>query len=147
MFCCMCKFVFGKYNSNRVFLFTLKVFQKCSISAALRHISRSIARLFYLNKVFLYIIYLCFWHFFSVNFMCPFYVKYWSNKTPRNLIDSFLYISLLFIIRFDRWTGMSSFLLAYWRMNILIFPHLKIAYLQWTNHLMFTSSLFTTVKR
>ena len=63
MFSCMCRFVFVKDNSNSVLLLTLKFFQLCSISAAPRCIgrieymsSRGIARLFYLNKVLLYII-------------------------------------------------------------------------------------------
>ena len=48
--------------------------------------SRGIARLSYLNKVLLYIIYLMFLAIlFAVSFVCSFHVKRWSNKTPDSL--------------------------------------------------------------
>ena len=66
---------------------------------------------------------------FSVSFMCPFHVKCWSNKTLRNLVDSFNCISQLLVLSFDRWTE-----IAY---NSLFAVN---------QSLIFTSSLFTTVK-
>ena len=71
---CMCKFVFVKDKSNSVLLLTLMFFQMCSSKAAPRCIcsfgrtgyisSRGTARVFYLNKVLPYIIYLCFRQFY-----------------------------------------------------------------------------------
>ena len=81
MFSRMCKFVFVKDNSNSVLLLILRFFQIFSISAAPRCIlhrlgrseymsSRGIARLFYLNRTLLYIIYLCFWQSYFQYVLC-----------------------------------------------------------------------------
>ena len=68
MFALMCKFDFEKNNSNSVLLLTLKFYK--NVLLVLHHLylhslgkseymsGRGIARHFYLNKVFLYIIYL-----------------------------------------------------------------------------------------
>ena len=95
--------------------------------------SRDIARLFYLNKVLIYIIYLCFWRFYFVSFICSIYIKCWSKKFPRNLIDSSLCISYLLIISFGMRRGISSFLLGLWKNKYFVFPTFKESLLQWTN--------------
>ena len=62
---------------------------------------------------------------FSLSFMCSFHVKYWSNKTPRNLIDSSLYISLLLIISLGRRRRISPFLPGLWKNKYFVFPTFK----------------------
>ena len=105
MLSCMCKFAFVRDNSNSVLLLTLKFFQRCFISASPRCICivyvGVIARLFYLNKVLFYIIYLCVFDNFIFSKLYVFFpcvlslqtLKCLSNKTPRSLVDFSLCIS------------------------------------------------------
>ena len=84
---------------------------------------------------------------FSVSFMSSFHVKCCSNKIPRNLIDSFLCISWLLIISFGRRRGTWSFLLGLWKNEYFVFSTYKDSLFAVNQSLMFTSFLFTTVKR
>ena len=72
--------------------------------------SKGMARLFYTNKVLLYVIYLCFWQFHFQSVLCVIsMLSVGITKTPRKLIDSSLCISYLLIISFGRRREMSSF--------------------------------------
>ena len=80
--------------------------------------SRGIARLPYLKKVLLYIIYLSFWQFYFQWVLCVFSML--SVGLKSNLIDSSLFISLLLIISFGKRRRISSFLLGLWKNKYLV---------------------------
>ena len=102
--------------------------------------SRGITRLFYINKVLLYII-LFLAILFSVSFMCSFLVKCWSDKTPRSL-----FLLFVFIVIDYRQRGISALLRGLWKNENLVFSTFEDSLFAVSQSLMFTSSLFTTVK-
>ena len=59
---------------------------------------------------------------FSRSFMRSFYDKYSSNKTPRNLIESTLLISLFFIFNIGKGEGMLYFFPDLSNNENLVFP-------------------------
>ena len=79
--------------------------------------------------------------------MCYFHLKCWSNKTPKNLINSSLFISLSLIIIFGRQRGILYFLPGLWKNEYFVFSTFKDSLFAINKSLMFTSSLVTTVKR
>ena len=111
--------------------------------------SRGTARFFYLNKILLYIIYLFLAILFSVSFICSFHVNCWSKKNTKEL-DRFFSLYFMVIdykLSFGRRRGISSFLLVLWKNEYFVFLKFKHSLLAVNQSLMFTSSLFITVKR
>ena len=62
---------------------------------------------------------------FSMYFMYVFQLRFSSNKTPINFIDSVRAISGLFIMSFAKTSGISSFLVDLWKNECLGFFHIK----------------------
>ena len=58
-------------------------------------------------------------------FICVFQLRFLSNNTPRNFIDSVRAISLLFTFNFGKTSARCSFLLGLWKNEYLIFFNIK----------------------
>ena len=132
----MLKFTFIKNDAKNIILLTFFVFffcfQVCSASAAPRdaaivYVTVNI-RVVNDNNYFLFKnalalnnIPIFFEILFSMYFICVFQVRFLSSKTPRNFIDSVRAISRLFMFRFGKISGTSSFLLGLSKNEYLFF--------------------------